>query len=216
MFRTLNNWMMEFNPDHSCSVYPLLHDYQQNIIQLCQIRRTWMPSHRSLSANLPIVRSLLQLRRPGKLCPDKFDHFLCRPQLFLSLYRIMCIIYGTNKTFNFPIYLSSTLAVTACPKPHKWGDKNFFLSGTSGFSYDFDLYAGSQSNSVPPGAPDLGMSSKMVVKLSESIPKHQNYKLFFDNWFSSVPLMVYLTKEGILSLGRVRLNLVLGADMPKE
>nr|CAH7721048.1 unnamed protein product [Callosobruchus chinensis] len=143
----------------------------------------------------------------------------CRPTYPLSE---VFYSYGVQESFGqislTTSYadLSSTLAVTACPKPHKWGDKNFFLSGTSGFSYDFDLYAGSQSNSVPPGAPDLGMSSKMVVKLSESIPKHQNYKLFFDNWFSSVPLMVYLTKEGILSLGRVRLNLVLGADMPKE
>nr|CAH7738844.1 unnamed protein product [Callosobruchus chinensis] len=41
-------------------------------------------------------------------------------------------------------------------KPHKWGYKNFVLSGISGFSYDFDLYAGSQSNSIPPRAPDLG------------------------------------------------------------
>ena len=59
----------------------------------------------------------------------------------------------------------------------------------------------------------------MVVKLSESIPKHQNiqnYKLFFDNWFSSVQLMVYLTKEGILPLGTIRINRIPGAEIPKE
>uniref|UniRef100_A0A6P7H0L1 Uncharacterized protein LOC114348845 n=1 Tax=Diabrotica virgifera virgifera TaxID=50390 RepID=A0A6P7H0L1_DIAVI len=41
-------------------------------------------------------------------------------------------------------------------KPHKWGYKNQVLSGVSGFSYDFDIFAGEQSNTFPNGAPDLG------------------------------------------------------------
>ncbi|KAJ8912352.1 hypothetical protein NQ315_014719 [Exocentrus adspersus] len=101
-------------------------------------------------------------------------------------------------------------------KPHKWGYKNFVLSGVSGFSYDFDLFAGSQSNTVPTGAPNLSMSSNVVLKLSESIPRHKNYKLFFDNWFTSVGLMTYLTTQGILPLGTVRLNRVPGLKMPLE
>nr|CAI5858310.1 unnamed protein product [Callosobruchus analis] len=60
------------------------------------------------------------------------------------------------------------------------------------------------------------MSSNMIVKLSECIPKYQNYKLFFDNWFSSVPLLVHLTKAGILPLETVRLNRVPVVEMLKE
>ena len=101
-------------------------------------------------------------------------------------------------------------------KPLKWGYKNFVLSGISGFCYDFDLFAGAQSNIILPGMPNLGMSSNVVVRLSETIPKHVNYKIFFDNWFSSVSLMMYLTQQGILPLGTVRLNRIPNISMPSE
>lgn len=93
-------------------------------------------------------------------------------------------------------------------KPHKWGYKNFVLSGISGFSYDFDVFAGAQSNVVPPNAPNLGTSSNVVLKLLDTIRKNQNFKIFFDNWFSSVPLIIHLTKQGILPLGTVKINRV--------
>ncbi|CAH2102738.1 unnamed protein product [Euphydryas editha] len=38
-------------------------------------------------------------------------------------------------------------------KPHKWGYKNQVLSGVSGFTYDFDIFAGDQSNVFPSDAP---------------------------------------------------------------
>jgi len=55
-------------------------------------------------------------------------------------------------------------------KPHKWGYKAFVLSGISGFSYDFDIFAAAQSNTVPDAAPDLGASSNVVVRLTQSVP----------------------------------------------
>ncbi|XP_072392519.1 uncharacterized protein [Diabrotica undecimpunctata] len=72
------------------------------------------------------------------------------------------------------------------------------------------------SNISPLGAPNLSMSRNVVVKLADSIPKHQHYKLFFNNLFTSIPLMIYLTKEGILPLGTVRLNRVPGVVMSAE
>lgn len=101
-------------------------------------------------------------------------------------------------------------------KPHKWGFKAFVLSGVSGFSYDFEIFAGAQSNVVIPGAPDLGVSGNVVVRLTETVPRHVNHKIFFDNWFTSVPLEVFLQKVGILSLGTVRANRVRGCNIPKE
>ncbi|XP_072398304.1 uncharacterized protein [Diabrotica undecimpunctata] len=80
----------------------------------------------------------------------------------------------------------------------------------------FGIELCSQSNIVPLGAPNLSMSSNVFVKLENLIPKHQHYKLFFDNWFTSIPLMIYLTKEGSLPLGAVRLNRVPGVVMPAE
>nr|CAH7720594.1 unnamed protein product [Callosobruchus chinensis] len=99
-------------------------------------------------------------------------------------------------------------------KPHKWGYKVFVLSGVSGFSYDFDFYGG--PTVLQDEQPDLGASSNVVLKLSETIPKNLNYKLFFDNWFTSIPLQIYLTKNGILPLGTVRANRVPDYHFPKE
>ncbi|XP_042142983.1 piggyBac transposable element-derived protein 3-like [Ixodes scapularis] len=46
-------------------------------------------------------------------------------------------------------------------KPHKWGYKAFVLSGISGFSYEIEVFAGAQNNTVPVGCPDLGASSNV-------------------------------------------------------
>lgn len=113
-----------------------------------------------------------------------------------------------------PTKARSTLKQYNPKKPHKWGYKVFVLSGVSGFSYDFDFYCG--TTVLENNQPDLGASSNVVVKLSESIPKNLNYKLFFDNWFTSIPLLTYLTKNGILPLGTVRANRVPCLQFPKE
>mgnify|MGYP000336018700 CR=1 FL=1 len=55
-------------------------------------------------------------------------------------------------------------------KPHKWGYKAFVLSGISGFSYDLEIFAGGQSNTIPVGAPDLGASSNVVARLVDTVP----------------------------------------------
>lgn len=99
-------------------------------------------------------------------------------------------------------------------KPHKWGYKNFVLSGVSGFSYDFDIFAGEQSNSYPDDAPDLGVSGNVVTRLTSTVPRHQNHKVFFDNWFNSPGLQVHMYKNGLLPLGTVRLNRVPNSNMP--
>ncbi|GBP87505.1 hypothetical protein EVAR_57312_1 [Eumeta japonica] len=101
-------------------------------------------------------------------------------------------------------------------KPHKWGFKNQVLSGVSGFSYDFDIFAGEQSDSFPSDAPNLGVSSNVVTRLTSTVSKHQNYKICFDNWFNSPNLQVYLLQNGLLPLGTVRLNRVPNSDMPTE
>lgn len=101
-------------------------------------------------------------------------------------------------------------------KPHKWGYKAFVLSGISGFSYDYEIYAGAQSNIVENNFPDLGVSSNVVVRLTKTVPRYKNYKIFADNWFNSVPLMTYLHKEGCLLLGTVRKDRVPNLKIPKE
>ncbi|KAF9802767.1 hypothetical protein SFRURICE_002935 [Spodoptera frugiperda] len=43
------------------------------------------------------------------------------------------------------------------------------------------------------------------------IPKEGlNYKLFFDNWYTSLPLLTYLNKKGILPIGTIKANRIPG------
>lgn len=62
-------------------------------------------------------------------------------------------------------------------KPDKWGYKNQVLSGASGFSYDFELFAGEQSNTILEGAPDLGVSGNVVARLTQGVSKLRNHKI---------------------------------------
>lgn len=88
-------------------------------------------------------------------------------------------------------------------KPHKWGYKLLVLCDDRGFAYDFEVFSGMENDPQlrKPSEPDLGASSNIVVRLARCIPRHQQYRLFFDNYYTSPELISYLSKEGILSLG---------------
>ena len=62
----------------------------------------------------------------------------------------------------------------------------------------------------------LGVSSGFVMRLAEDIPRCQNYKLFFDNWFSSTGLAKKLKDEGIHSFSTVRPNRLKGCKLKEE
>ncbi|KAE9523298.1 hypothetical protein AGLY_016246 [Aphis glycines] len=79
----------------------------------------------------------------------------------------------------------SSVKVYMPNKPHKWGKQSEFRNLNE---------------------PDLGSSANVVVRLGRVIPKRRNYKLFFDNYYTTLPLLVFLKKENILSLGTVRRN----------
>lgn len=99
-------------------------------------------------------------------------------------------------------------------KPHKWGYLNYVLSGASGFSYDFDIFTGKHRTDLPENCPDLGASGNVVIRLVDTVPKNLNYKLFIDNWYTSLPLMAYLHTNGIPPLGTIQLNRAKDIDLP--
>lgn len=79
------------------------------------------------------------------------------------------------------------------------------MCNDKGFAYDFEIYSGTENDPEFRLAdePDLGASSNIVVRLCRSIPKNQNYKVFFDNYYTSPELISYLAKVGIYALGTV-------------
>lgn len=99
-----------------------------------------------------------------------------------------------------------------CPINRIHGFKFFVLSGVSGFAYDYEIYAGpvdmSDRNIRWKGEKDLGSSSHVVVRLARYIPKHRFHQLYFDNYYTSLPLVIFLWQLGIYSVGTVRRNRV--------
>ncbi|CAH2107701.1 unnamed protein product [Euphydryas editha] len=102
-------------------------------------------------------------------------------------------------------------------KLHKWGYKNFVLSGSSGFSYDFEIYTGVQGLvESDSNLPKISNSSDVVVRLSRMIPEGANYKIFFDNCYTSLPLLIYLNKKAILPLGTIKASHIPGYKVPAD
>ena len=89
-------------------------------------------------------------------------------------------------------------------KPHKWSYKVISRAGASGFIYNFEVYTGKTEAETDNFG--LGVSSGFVMRLAKDIPRFQNYKRFYDNWFSSIDLAKKLKDEGIHSLSPVRPN----------
>lgn len=99
-------------------------------------------------------------------------------------------------------------------KPHKWGIKLFVLCDSAGYAYRFEIYNGAGDNVVLDGQPDLGSTANVVVRLSQTIPDYKHHILYFDNFYTSLPLLVYLRARGIYSLGTVRVNRIPNCKLP--
>uniref|UniRef100_A0A8C6WVW5 PiggyBac transposable element-derived protein domain-containing protein n=1 Tax=Neogobius melanostomus TaxID=47308 RepID=A0A8C6WVW5_9GOBI len=96
-------------------------------------------------------------------------------------------------------------------KPKKWGYKILVLASSEGIPHNFEIYTGRVEQ--PQELADVGASGNVVLRLAQPIPRKQNYKLFFDNWFTSVPLILTLAQEGIHATGTVRSNRLPGVNL---
>ena len=86
-------------------------------------------------------------------------------------------------------------------KPTKWGIKVFTRAGVSGFVYDFEVYQGKGTLVEDDIEPDLGVGGNIVLRLMSTLPEKMNYKIYFDNWFSSLKLMSLLKIKGFPCIG---------------
>ena len=86
-------------------------------------------------------------------------------------------------------------------KPRKWGFKLWGRAGVSGFLYDFDVYSGKSNENTKSV---YGLSGEVVLQMASTLPKHHNFKLFADNFFTSLPLIETLKHNGILFVGTAR------------
>ncbi|XP_066987389.1 piggyBac transposable element-derived protein 3-like [Macrobrachium rosenbergii] len=101
-------------------------------------------------------------------------------------------------------------------KPHKYGYKFMVLADSQGMTYDFMPYTGKIDPVDDQNVPDLGASANSVLHLAQVIPTDCNHLLFFDNWFTSVPLMQHLSTRGIWCCGTVRVPRLPGIKNSKD
>lgn len=100
-------------------------------------------------------------------------------------------------------------------KPHKWGFKLYLLCSMEGFAHDFEVYSGSgKQTDLLSDEPNMGESANVVTRLTRNVPRDVNHILYFDNFYTSLPLVTHLAKEGIYSLGTVRVNRLRNAKLP--
>ena len=87
----------------------------------------------------------------------------------------------------------------------------FVRAGQSGMMYDLFLYGGKDS------ANKTGCSAaNVVLRLSEGIPQHQNFKLCFDNWLCFLPLCIELKSLGVLTTATMKANSIAGCPLKCE
>ena len=97
-------------------------------------------------------------------------------------------------------------------KPHKWGYKVFTRAGVSGLVYDFEIYTGSKMNL----GGNLSFSGNVVLRLVQDLKPNCNFKVFFDNWFTSVDLLHNLSKKKIWCAATIRANRLGGCTLADE
>lgn len=134
-----------------------------------------------------------------------------------KLYKIRPLInMFTQKSYNFPKDENLCVDEMMVPfkgttglrqympkKPTKWGMKIFCLCSSKGIVYDFEIY---QGKGTILNQSKLGFCSDIVIHLSKTIPEHSNHKLYFDNYFTTLNLILYLRQKGIWSTGTIRGN----------
>ena len=98
-------------------------------------------------------------------------------------------------------------------KPVKWGFKNLVRAGASGFMYDFYIYAGKDEIMKNSDFKHLQKSAQVVAQLCQHLPSHSGHQLFFDNWFTTLDLLIYLKNRGILACGTMRANRIQGCPL---
>jgi hypothetical protein len=87
-------------------------------------------------------------------------------------------------------------------KPTKWGFKFWVLADPTGFTINFELYQGKKRATAP--SPH-GLAYDVVMDLTTPF-HHQNYFVFFDNFYTGPALIQSLKESGVHSTGTLRVT----------
>lgn len=97
-------------------------------------------------------------------------------------------------------------------KPHKWGFKVFTRAGSSGIMYDFEVYTGKSMKLEG----NFSISGNIVLRLVRNLPEDKNFKVYFDNWFTSVDLVAALAEKHLWAVATVRRDRLGGCNLTSD
>lgn len=204
-----------------------------SVIQMPNLRRYWAPitGNDLIKETMPFnkfeqIKQQLHFNNNEKMVPrDDVNHdriFKIRPLVSALTDRFRTVPLEECLSVDEQICSTkcrSIIKVYMPNKPYKWGFKVHVLAGSkSGFCYFFEIYTGHENDDCfrLRNEKDLGASANIVIRLIRNVPNFQNYKICFDNYFSTLPLLVELSKRGIQSLGTMRRNRLRNKKLPKD
>ena len=138
------------------------------------------------------------LEKSGEKVKPLIDMINARLSLLRMTNKHLCIdemMVSSKSKFGPRVYQKG--------KPHPWGFKLFSIADMFGIVYLMHLYCGKFPQVHP--HPNLGSTNNRVLWLVKNVPRHEGYHLYMDNYFTSIPLMNELAKEGIHSMGTIRI-----------
>lgn len=121
----------------------------------------------------------------------------------------MMVPYKGTRAGNLRQYIQN--------KPHKWGYKIFMRTGVSGLIYDFLPYTGKgMATNLTAEEKIFGIGGQVVIMLCKSLPPDMNVRVYFDNFFCTLELIIFLKNRNIDSLGTLRKNRLKGCPLEEE
>ena len=92
-------------------------------------------------------------------------------------------------------------------KPIRWGYKIWVGALRLGYIVYFDPYQGS-STTLPDRYKHLGLGASVVLQYSDVLKEmpHEPFHLFFDNYFTSISLLLELKQRNVKATGTMREN----------
>ncbi|CAG5056392.1 unnamed protein product [Parnassius apollo] len=142
--------------------------------------------------------------------PDKFAKL--RP-LFDELNKIFTEIAPLEKNYSIdeamvPYYGRHSCKQFIRGKPIRWGYKLWVDATRLGYVIWFDPYRG-KSSTIVEGYKQFGLGGSVILEFTDVLQGRDPtlpFHLFFDNYFSSIPLLHEISNRGLRATGTIREN----------
>ena len=200
--------------------------YYMSLFGVTNVRRCWKNNSRlSQVADNITVNRYEELKRYISFADSTQEHNskIFKFEYLVNHFREVAIKIPRGECFSVDEQIipsktkKSSLRQYNPQKPKKWGYKMFMMCGEGGIVSNLEFYAGKREEIRSlPHMQNLLKSSQVVARLCEVLEDHKNYKVFFDNWFSSIDLLVFLAKRGILSLSTLQIRREKGLLFPDD